>query len=243
MEDVKKIREFLSPGSGSGYGDGYGDGYGSGSGSGYGDGYGYGSGYGDGYGSGSGYGDGYGSGDGSGYGSGSDYGSVYGSGDGYGGLNAFAGERVFLVDEVPTLFDHIKGNIAKGRMLMSDFTTKDCYIVKNGGLFAHGETLRQAMEALTDKLFDDMPEEERIEEFVKAHEAGKAYSTMDFFDWHHKLTGSCEAGRKAFAQNHGVDLDGSMTVLEFIALTEHDYGGATIRKLREFYKEGEHDKV
>jgi hypothetical protein len=92
------------------------------------------------------------------------------------------------------------------------------------------------MEALNDKLFEDMPEEERIEAFVKAHEAGKAYANTDFFDWHHRLTGSCEAGRKAFAQNHGVDLDGHMTVLEFITLTENDYGGKTIKKLKEFYK-------
>ena len=136
-----------------------------------------------------------------------------------------------------TIFDHIRGNIAKCRMLMVDFTTKPCFVVKSGSLFAHGDTLRDAMTALNDKLFEDMPEEERIEEFVKHHEKSKTYPTMDFFDWHHKLTGSCEAGRKAFAQNHGVDLNGKMTVLEFIALTENDYGGTTIKKLREYYKD------
>ena len=158
-----------------------------------------------------------------------------GSGSGS-GVTAFAGERVFQIDDVPTLLDRIKGNIAKGRMLMDDFTTKACFVVKNGGLFAHGDTLRQAMEALNDKLFEDMPEEERIEAFVKAHEGGKAYPNADFFDWHHKLTGSCEAGRKAFAQNHGVNMSGSMTVEAFIALTERDYGGVTIRKLKPFYE-------
>lgn len=104
-------------------------------------------------------------------------------------------------------------------------------------LIRNGVTVRDAMTALNDKLFEDMPEDERIEAFVKAHEAGKQYPTMDFFDWHNKLTGSCEAGRKAFAQNHGVDLNGSMTVMEFIALTEHDYGGGIIKKLRAFYEE------
>ena len=181
-------------------------------------------------------GSGFGSGDGSGSGSGFGYGSGFCSGYGS-GPDTLNGEKVFCIDDVPTLIDRVRGNIAKGRMLMQDFTAKPCYVVKNGSLFAHGETLRDAMTALNDKLFEDMPEDERIEAFVKAHEAGKQYPTMDFFDWHNKLTGSCEAGRKAFAQNHGVDLNGSMTVMEFIALTEHDYGGGIIKKLRAFYEE------
>ena len=227
MEDLKKIQAFLDPGSGYGYGSGsgYGSGYGDG------DGYGSGSGYGDGYCDDSGSGSGYGSGDGDGSG----YGYGYGSGDGYGLIAAFAGEKVFDVDCVPTLIDRVRGNIAKGRILLGDMTTQECYVVKNGGMFAHGDTLRKAMDALNEKLFDDMPEDERIQAFVDAHNGAEKYSNQDFFDWHHKLTGSCESGRRAFALNHGVDLDGEMTVTEFIALTENDYGGSTIKKLKEFY--------
>ena len=129
----------------------------------------------------------------------------------------------------------MRGNIAKGRILLGDMTTQECYVVKSSGTFAHGDTLRNAMYALNDKLFDDMPEDDRIQAFVDAHKGGEKYSNRDFFDWHHKLTGSCEAGRKAFALNHGVDLDGDMTVTDFIALTENDYGGSTIKKLKEFY--------
>ena len=41
---------------------------------------------------------------------------------------------------------------------------------------------------------------------------------------------------KGKADEHGVDLDGEMTVDEFIALTEDEYGGEVIRRLREEYK-------
>ena len=115
-----------------------------------------------------------------------------------------------------------------------NFTT---LLVKQNNLFAHGATLREAQEALLEKLFDDMPEEERIEAFVEAHpDNGTAYPNRDLFDWHHRLTGSCEMGRNAFVKNHGLDMNGSTTVQGFIRLCEHDYGGSTIKKLRQYYK-------
>ena len=233
MEDVK-IRQFLA-GYGSGYGSGYGDGYGSGSGDGDGDG--SGDGDGDGSGSGSGYGSGYGSGSGSGDGDGSGSGSGYG--DGSGGLSEINGHKVYVVDSIPTIFTAIHGNVARGFILQSDLTQTACYIVKGNGMFAHGDDLHKAMSALRDKMFEDMPEEERIAEFIKEHpDKEKAYPNQDLFDWHHRLTGSCMAGRNAFVKDRGLTLDGETTVAEFIKLTENAYGGSTIKALKQAYNEG-----
>ena len=216
---MEKIKEFLAVNSGSGYG--YGSGYGDGSGYGSGSGYGYGYGYGDGYGSGDGSGDGYGSGDGS-------------------GIKSINGETIYIIDCVPTLLDHVKGNVAKGRILKDDLTLERCYVAKQDGFFAHGKTLREAMSALTDKLFEGMPEEERIAEFIKAHKWGEKYSAVDFYDWHHRLTGSCDMGRREFAASHGfkVTEDELLTVKEFIRLTENSYGSGVIRKLEGAYADG-----
>ena len=226
MEDVKlqeKIMEFLSTDTGSGYG--------SGSGSGDGSGYGYGSG------DGSGYGSGDGSGDGSGYGYGDGSGSGDGSGYGYGGLSEIDGHKVYPVDNVPTIFLSIHGNVAKGFILQSDLSLTPCYIVKGHNMFAHGDDLHEAMAALRDKMFEDMPEEERIAAFIEEHpDKDKAYPNKDLFDWHNKLTGSCMAGRNAFVKDHGLSMDGETTVTEFIRLTENAYGGSTIKKLKENYK-------
>ena len=207
---MEKIKEFLTVETGSGYGSGYG----------YGDGYGHGSG--------SGYGHGSGSGGDGGYGD--------GSGDGS-GLVELNGQKVYRIDETPTIITSVRGNVAKGFIIQSDLTLTPCYVVKGNNLFAHGEDLHKAMDALTDKMFDDMPEEERIAEFIKAHtDKDKAYPNQDLFDWHHRLTGSCMAGRNAFVKDRGLTLDGETTVMEFIRLTENSYGGSTIRKLREQYK-------
>ena len=232
-----KIKAFLSVNSGYGYGYGDGDGSGDGSGYGYGDGSGSGSGDGSGYGSGSGYGYGYGYGSGYGSGSGSGYGSGYGSGDGYGdgsgsGIKSFNGEPVYRIDGVNTLIRSVRGNTAHGAIVNNDLTLTPCYIVKQDNVFAHGETLREAMGALREKLFEDMPEEERIDAFLRETDREKAYPTQYFYDWHHRLTGSCDMGRKQFAHDHGVDLEhGMMTLAEFLELTKDAYGGDVIRKV------------
>ena len=190
------------------------------------DGYGYGDGYGDGssygYGSGDGYGDGYG--DGSGYGDG------YGSGDGY-GLKSLNGQPVDMIDGVPTILMRIIGNVAKGFIVDPDFSLAQTFVCKQGNTFAHGETLHKAREALLEKLFDDMPTEERIAAFCKEFKPGVKRPAMDFFSWHHRLTGSCEQGRREFARQHDIDIDrDELTPEEFFALTRNSYGGSIIRQ-------------
>lgn len=231
MADLKEaIKRFLEVPHDDGYGKGSGCGDGFGDGSGYGSGCSCGCGFSDGDGSGCGFSDGDGFGDGSGDGFG--FGDGSGFGDGF-GVTSFVRDAVSMVDGVPTIIDHVHGNVAKGRILMTDFTTKDCYVVKSeDAIFAHGYTLREAMDALLEKQFDDIPEEKRIEAFLETHSEDKKYPAQDLFDWHHRLTGSCMAGRKAFCLNHQIDLEhDSFTVDEFIELTKDDYGGSVIRNM------------
>ena len=216
-EISKAIERFLTISSG------YGSGYGSGSGDGYGSGYGYGYGYGSGSGSGDGSGYGYGSGSGDGYGS--------GSGD---GLKSFNGQKVYYIDNIPTVIEKVKGNLAKGYIVNADLTTKKCYIAKHDNYFAHGATLKEAEKALQDKVFDNMDVDEKINIFLKEFDLNTKYPARTFYEWHHKLTGSCEFGRNTFVRNHGIDLvNGMYTVKEFIEITKNDFGGDIIRQLEE----------
>ena len=216
MADLKEaIKRFLEVP----YDDYYGNGSGFGCGDGFDDGSGFGFGFGDGF------GDGYGYGDGSGDGS--------GSGDGY-GIRSFNSEPVYTIDGVPTILRHVRGNVAHGVILNRDLTTTTCYVAKQDNIFAHGATLAKAMDALRDKLFEDMPVEERIAAFLKETEDGRAYPAQYFYDWHHRLTGSCDMGRRQFARDHGIDVDSdTMTLREFLALTKDAYGGSVIRKAME----------
>ena len=231
MEEIK-ILEFISSGSGRGDSSGNGSGNGFGYGSGYGQVYGCGDGSGDGSGYGSSYGHGYGDGSGNDSGSGNSFGS--GNGFGYGsGLKSINSKKIYMVDDIAITISHIHGNAAKGTIINNDLTETPCYIVKEGKYFAHGKTLAEANAALQDKLFDKMPVEKRIAAFWTCHKRGIKYPTKDFFEWHHKLTGSCLMGRQQFAKDHDVDLEGEMTVEEFIALTKNSFGGDIIKRLEE----------
>lgn len=184
-----------------------------------------GDGYGDGSGDGSGYGSGYGSGDGSGSGS--------GDGSGY-GIKTFNGDKVYIIDDTPTIIKHVHGNVAKGYILNDDFTLTETFVAKENGKFAHGETLHDAFASLQEKLYDDSTEEERIEAFKKHFpDFTKKVSAKELFHWHHVLTGSCKQGKLSFCINKGIDIDkAAYTVHEFIELTQYSYGGDIIRKLK-----------
>lgn len=221
-----KIEDFIKIGYGSGFGSGSGDGSGDGYGSGYGSG--------DGYGSGSGFGDGDGDGSGDGYGCGSGFGDGDGSGfgDGY-GIKSINGNNVYRIDGVPTIIVSVRNNIAKGFILQTDLSLTPCYIVKENNNFAHGNTLREAFEALQEKLYDDSTEEERIERF-KEHfvDFSKKYTANELFIWHHILTGSCKAGRESFCRDKGINIEkDTFTIYEFIELTKNSYKGEIIRKI------------
>ncbi len=185
------------------------------------------------YGYGSGDGSGCGSGRGSGCGSGGGYGGGYGGGSG-GGLKTFGGKDVFYIDGIRTILNRINGNVAYGAIIGADLSLTKCFVVKQDGKFAHGDTLKNAMSALADKLFEYMPTNERIERFWSEFKPGKKYPAQLFSDWHHRLTGSCEMGRRQFAEDHGIDVEtAAYTPEEFIELTENAYNGQIIKQLKE----------
>ena len=110
-------------------------------------------------------------------------------------------------------------------------------MVKAHNCFAHGETLKKAQEALEDKLFEGMDTDEKIKIFIDKFSLDKEYPAKDFYDWHNKLTGSCEMGRKAFARDHDIDIENDkITVADFINLTQNAFGGSVIKQLAEELK-------
>ena len=181
-------------------------------------------------------GSGYGYGSGSGYGDGDGYGYGSGSGDGD-GIKVFNGDKVYLVDNILTIFISIRGNVAKGYILQSDLQLKPCFIVKENNKFAHGDTIRDAFNSLQEKLYDDSTEEERIEAFKKKFpEYDVKYDNGDLFTYHHVLTGSCRMGRESFVSDRGLSLDGKTSIREFVELTKNAYGGDIIKKLPSAYR-------
>ena len=187
--------------------------------------------------SGNGYGSGRGNGsvDGDGYGCGSGSGDGRGCGDGYGcgyGIGKINNKSVYQIDTIPTIIEHILGNVAKGHMLNADLTLTPCYVAKGNGHFAHGETLTEAVESLRSKIFENMNPDEAISAFLEKFGPNKTYTGHDFYEWHHYLTGSCEMGRNAFVKARGIDLNDTFSVDEFIDICINEYGGEIIKELK-----------
>ena len=242
MENIKKwladshhnnyygLNQGSGHGSGNGYGFFAGDGFGAGnslddsSGKGYGSGRCRGSRINDG----SGFGDGLGSGSGSRHGYGSCFNNDYDD-----GIDSYNGQKVYRIDGVQTLINHVYKTIAKGYILEQDFSLVPCYIVKGNGYFAHGKTVKEAVKALQAKIFENMDSEETIKLFIARFEKNKKYPGTEFFKWHHYLTGSCLMGRESFVRKHELNLKDEITVDEFIALCENDYGSEIIKQLKE----------
>ena len=156
------------------------------------------------------------------------------SGDGSGyGVKMFNGDKVYMIDDVPTIIKSIRNNVAKGFILNKDFTLEETFVVKENNQFAHGKTLHEAFQSLQEKLYDDSTEEERLEAFKEHfYDFSAKYSAKELFTWHHVLTGSCKQGRLNFCKQHDIDIESDMfTVYEFINLTKGSYGGEIIRKL------------
>ena len=142
-----------------------------GEGCGSGDGYGYVGGFG--YGNGSVYSSSfcvsYGSGDGSGFseGGGSEDGSGEGGDVSVMNIKTFNGHIIDYIDGVPTIITHIHNNVASGFIIKFDMTLIPCYVAKAGNYFAHGKTLKNAVEDAEAKEMGEMPIEERIEKFIE----------------------------------------------------------------------------
>ncbi len=128
-------------------------------------------------------------------------------------------------------------NIAQGFTCKHNRFTVPCYVARVGNYFAHGESAKEALRDAQAKYEQNKPIEERIEDFMEKYPSlDSTAQNSELYAWHNVLTGSCSFGRQQFAEQHGIDIDnGSMSVKEFIMLTQNSYGGETIKQLYAAY--------
>lgn len=147
------------------------------------------------------------------------------------------GKPVHNVDGLPTIIESVHGSYAYGFMVQKGLTLKPCFIAKMGDCFAHGDTLRDAMTDVRSKYEENLPLEEKFNNFVAAFPTLDTKATgRDFYSWHHTLTGSCRAGRDQFCRECGVDLDAEYTVGYFLDLVKDAFGSDNIREVMKRYE-------
>ena len=114
---------------------------------------------------------------------------LYGSGDGYGDgygekIAKFRGQSVYYIDSLPCIFESVHNDWASVQVIdREDFTLKHAFIAKLDGLFAHGNTIREAFDAVTEKAMENMDDDEKKRRFLESFpEYEMPYKTVDFFN-------------------------------------------------------------
>lgn len=131
------------------------------------------------------------------------------------------------------------------KQLRETIEQNDLYKGEVVNLDLYNRSVYKESQALTEphhnsqRLWDDLDIEEKIEMFNKKFNRVEKYSGEEFYKWHHILTGSCTAGRDNFVRQNNLDLKKLYTVDEFIKITKDSYGGNIIKKLCEEKKNNE----
>ena len=138
------------------------------------------------------------------------------------GIYSETGRPAIIYDGILSEVISQKGNIYK---VINYGETKETFIVKDGDIYSHGETLEQAKESLIYKISnrDTTPYESwQLTDTKTKEELIKAYRV---------ITGACESGTKYFCEN--TNIPDKCTVKEAIELTKGQYNN---EKFKEFFK-------
>lgn len=149
--------------------------------------------------------------------------------------------KLFEVDRTDGIFSIILEERKGVKKLLlnreSSIKRREIYLISKNGLSAHGDTLKLAKEALEKKILNSKEWIDNINLFIEFCKNKEVILNSDLFDWHFKITGSCELGRRQFCETHKIDLKDSMTLDDFIKLTEKQYGSERINVLKTIYKD------
>ena len=134
------------------------------------------------------------------------------------------GQRVehIIADNILSKVIKKKGNIYHVQNYGSDKIT---YLVKDGDIYSHGETLKEAKESLKYKISN-----RDISEFEK-YTLDDELDDITIIRMYRAITGACEAGTKYFCENN--KLPKKCTIRKAIELTQGQYGNESFRKFFE----------
>ena len=110
---------------------------------------------------------------------------------------------------------HSVGEYTVYRAKFFGTTEKDCFVAEKDGFYAHGVTVKDAVQDLEFKLC----EERGIEQYRDC--------TLDSpvnYMFYRVMTGACQMGTESFMRSHGIDPGDKYTIRQVIELTKGEYG-------------------
>ena len=129
--------------------------------------------------------------------------------------------EVQIIDDMATIIQRKKQNVIKGLSLSS---LEPCFIYEKDGIYAHGETLKQAYR---DWLFKTSDRD------VSKYEDISPDDVYDLDFWiiaYRTITGACSFGTNEFLETHKDKIKKQMTLREVLEVTENQYGHNTFKE-------------
>jgi len=155
------------------------------------------------------------------------------------GIKVLRGKPVYSIDDIPTIIENVRGNIAKGYIVKPDLSLMECYIVKVGNVFAHAKDAHAAYTEARDKAIK-YGCVECVADYAnyvvsKYPDVDAQIDRKEIYELHNIITGSCDLGRKEFLEAHGLTLEGTISMREFLNLVKYAYGKERIAVIAEKY--------
>ena len=129
--------------------------------------------------------------------------------------------EVQIIDGMATIIQRKKQNVIKGLSLNS---LEPCFIYEKDGIYAHGETLKQAYR---DWLFKTSDRD------VSKYEDISPDDVYDLDFWivaYRTITGACSFGTNEFLETHKDKIKKQMTLREVLEVTKNQYGHNTFKE-------------
>ena len=136
------------------------------------------------------------------------------------GISVKDGKRYIIVDNLLSRVLNQKGNVYK---VFNDDDTEPSYIIQQGDVYSHGETLKEARDSLKYKISDRDTsgyENLALDSVLTLDEAIKCYRA---------ITGACEYGVRKFVDNLN-EVPDKLTIQEMIDITYNYVGNKTFKK-------------
>ena len=130
-------------------------------------------------------------------------------------------EPHIIADSILSKIISQKGNVYK---VINHGETKQSYLIKNGEIYSHGATIKEARESLIYKIGDiDKSEykELTLESILTHNEVIQMYRI---------ITGACESGVRSFVESNKSNIKKKYTIKDILELTKGSYGHETLNK-------------
>jgi hypothetical protein len=137
-----------------------------------------------------------------------------------GGIYSKTNTECIIIDNMLSEIISQKGNVYKVKNYNKNtksFDNEISYIVQDGDIYSHGETIKEARDSLVYKISN------RDTSIYKDLKLDSILTKTDAIKCYRVITGSCEFGVKSFVESVNIDKD-NFTIQEIIDITKGQYG-------------------